>query len=241
MHNNIIIFTDGSALGNPGKAGWGAVLVFDKKEILEIGRFEKKSTNNRMEMTSAIESLKTLEKNKNPNNKTKIIIYTDSSYLFNGITKWINGWVLSGWIGANKNPVLNKDLWEQLMILNNKFKIEWKLLPGHSGIIGNERADEIATSFASENSAILYKGGIDKYKKNILDFKTNDTDDKRKKMKAYSYLSMIEGVIKKHETWAECEFRVKGKKDAKFRKSINKDDEGKIIDDWRNSKAQTGF
>ncbi|MBU3969023.1 ribonuclease HI [Patescibacteria group bacterium] len=238
MHNNIIIFTDGSALNNPGKAGWGAVLVFDKKEILEIGGFEKKSTNNRMEMTSAIESLRILEKNKGINNKTQIIINTDSSYLFNGITKWVSGWVLKNWIGANKNPVLNKDLWEKLMVLNNKFKIEWKLLPGHSGIIGNERADEIATSFASEDQLILYKGTIEKYKKNILDFKTNGTNDRRKKMKAYSYLSMIEGIIKKHKTWAECESRIKGKKDAKFRKSIDKDDEKKIIDGWRNENCR---
>ncbi|MFA5838818.1 MAG: ribonuclease H [Candidatus Paceibacterota bacterium] len=238
MNNNIIIFTDGSALGNPGKAGWGAVIIFDKKEVLEIGGFEKKSTNNRMEMTSAIESFKTLEKNKVLNSRTQINIYTDSSYVFNGITKWISGWVLRGWIGVNKNPVLNKDLWEQLLVLNNKFKIEWKLLPGHSGIVGNERADEVATSFASENSVVLYKGTIEKYKKNILDFKTNNTDDGRKKMKAYSYLSMIDGIIKKHETWVECESRVKEKKNAKFRKSIDKNDEEKIINEWRNENCR---
>ena len=187
MHNNIIIFTDGSALYNPGKAGWGAVLIFDKKEVLETGGFEKKSTNNRMEMTSVIESLTILEKNRNLNSRTQIDIYTDSSYVFNGITKWIGGWILKNWIGANKNPVLNKDLWEKLMVLNNKFRIEWKLLPGHSDIVGNERADEIATSFASENPTTLYKGTIKKYKKNILDLKTINTDNRRKKMKAYSY------------------------------------------------------
>lgn len=229
MENNIIIFTDGSALGNPGKAGWGAIIISNKKNILEMGGFEKKSTNNRMEMTAVIESIKRVNE-EFPN--SKIEIYIDSSYVINGITKWIHGWVLKGWIGVNKQPILNKDLWEELNKINGS-NIKWNLLPGHSGIFGNEKADEIATTFASENKPVLYKGTIDKYNKKILDFSTNGmVKNNKKNVIAYSYLSMVNGVIEKHKTWKECESRVKGKKDVRFRKSIDKENENKIIDEW---------
>ncbi|TSD03228.1 MAG: ribonuclease HI [Parcubacteria group bacterium Athens0714_16] len=229
MHNNIIIFTDGSALGNPGKAGWGAVIISNKKEILEMGGFEKKSTNNRMEMTAVIESIKRVNE-EFPD--SHITIYTDSSYVVNGITKWIHGWILKGWVGVNKQPILNKDLWEELKEVSGS-NIKWSLLPGHSGIFGNEKADEIATTFASENRPILYKGTIDKYNKNILDLSTNGISKSSKKnVIAYSYLSMVNGKIEKHKTWKECESVVKGKKDVKFKKSISREDEEKIIDEW---------
>ena len=131
-----------------------------------------------MEMTAVIESIKQAREEFPDSN---IAIYTDSSYVINGITKWIHGWILKGWIGVNKKPILNKDLWEELKEVSDS-NIKWNLLSGHSGIFGNERTDEIATTFAGKKKPALYKGTIDKYNKNILDFGINDINKNNKKM-----------------------------------------------------------
>jgi len=234
MNREIIIFTDGASINNPGNAGWGSVIIFNKKEVLEIGGFEKKSTNNRMELTATIESLSTVRQR--VGDKYQITLFSDSSYVINGITKWISGWISKNWIGANKNPVLNKDLWEKLNELNNFLNIKWKLLPGHSGICGNEKADKIATGFAGRENMRLFMGPIGGYEKNILNTNFITGDGKRKNMKVYSYLSMVDGILKRHETWRECEERVKGKSNVRFKKALDKSDEEKIINEWRGKK-----
>ena len=133
----IHIYTDGACRGNPGPGGWGAILLCDnyKKEIKGSSQL---TTNNIMELTAVIESLKLI---KNP---SKIIITTDSTYVKNGITEWIHNWKLKGWKTANKKPVKNKQLWQELDILTNNHQIEWKWVKGHAGHAGNERADELA-------------------------------------------------------------------------------------------------
>jgi ribonuclease HI len=165
--NEIIIYTDGSSLGNPGPGGWGAVVLFPENKVMELGGREKESTNNRMEMTAAIESLREVSKRK-PAVK-KILIHTDSSYLLNGITMWVYVWEKNNWLTKAQEPVLNQDLWRELLKLDfslkMKYKVEWLKVSGHSGVHLNERCDVIATSFAGNNTTILFRGSLKDYEK----------------------------------------------------------------------------
>ena len=165
--DEIIIYTDGSSLCNPGPGGWGSVLLSPDKKVIELGGREKESTNNRMEMTAALMALKEVEKRKIESKS--ILIHTDSSYLLNGITLWIYAWVKNNWKTKTGDPVLNQDLWEKLYKvqsnLKNKYEIEWIKVKGHSGVILNERCDVIATSFSANNTTILFTGNLGDYEK----------------------------------------------------------------------------
>ena len=140
MNNNlkyIEIFTDGACKGNPGLGGWGAVLIY-KDHCKELSGFMSESTNNIMELTAVIKALESLKE------QCHIILTTDSNYVKDGITNWINTWKLNGWKTASKKPVKNKDLWIALDQLTQKHIIDWKWVKGHSGHPGNERADQLA-------------------------------------------------------------------------------------------------
>lgn len=235
--SQIIIFTDGASRGNPGPGGWGVVMVYksgvEDFKVVELGGREEHTTNNRMELTAAIKSLE-FSYTLNPKPYT-LTIYTDSKYLIDGITKWIFSWEKRNWVTKNKEPVLNKDLWEKLLELTKFREIEWKYVGGHSGIAGNERADQIATEFADERVSNFFSGDISKYKIDILNLNGEEkkkSSKNRSRSKAYSYLSMVEGVIEKHKTWAECEKRVRGKSGARFKKALSPEEEGKIIKSW---------
>jgi len=246
MKNEIIIFTDGASRGNPGPGGWGSIVVVDKKEVIELGGREEHTTNNRMELTAAIEALCFISSTYNltPETTYNLVIYTDSSYVLQGITKWVFGWKKKKWMTAQEKNVLNRDLWEKLSSLvdgiGKKMKVTWNLVSGHSGVYGNERCDVIATEFADGKHVELYCGMIEKYGQNILNVDHDETKKNIKKyskshsrQKAYSYLSMIDGEIKKHKTWKECEKRVKGKSGAKYKKALTMAEEKKIIEEWR--------
>ncbi len=232
--NNIIAFTDGASKGNPGPGGWGAVIV-DGDHIEELGGSEKNTTNNRMEMAAALGVLQYAE-----SKHMNATIHTDSSYLVNGITKWANGWKMNGWKTKAGGEVLNQDIWKKLVKLTGKVAVSWKLLPGHAGVPGNERADRIASGLAEGSGVTLYRGTISDYRINVLDFRVDEKALAAKKAtrsksnaKAYSYLSMIKGEIKKHATWAECEERVKGVKGARYRKTLSQEEETALINEWR--------
>jgi ribonuclease HI len=139
----IEIYTDGSALNNPGKGGWGAVLIY-KDKIKKISGHQEHATNNQMEIKAAIEAIKTIKE------KCKITLHTDSNYLKMGITTWIKNWQKNNWIGSNKKPVKNIELWKELDVLNQNHEIQWKWVKAHDGNLYNEMADELA-----KNSAIL--------------------------------------------------------------------------------------
>ncbi len=232
---HIHVFTDGSSLGNPGPGGWGAIIIFDDHVIKELGGGENPTTNNRMELSATIGALSYIAKT-----EKVILLHTDSSYVINGITKWVWGWRKNNWITSTKTEVINRDLWEELSSLVAGKKIEWKYVGGHIGIAGNNRADEIAVSFSKGKPEKLYEGDFEKYSiQNILDV-SHDVEQKKdrsaskahSKAKAFSYLSLVDGKVMTHQTWAECEARVKGKKATKFKKALSKEDEGKIKKEW---------
>lgn len=147
----IKIYTDGAAKGNPGKAGWAAVFVF-KNKIFEIGGGINHATNNQMELTAPIEALKYIKKHKI---NASLEIISDSKYVILGITEWIFNWRKNNWRNAAKKPVLNRKLWEELSELAVNLKPKWIHVKGHNEDKYNERADEIATSFANSNAVKL--------------------------------------------------------------------------------------
>lgn len=138
------IYTDGACSGNPGPGGWGTLVVFEDGSVHEMGGGDRQTTNNRMEMQAAIAALEYL---KATGQRQPIPLYTDSQYLINGITQWINGWKRKGWKTASGGAVLNQELWQQLDALNSR-QIQWTYVRGHAGNAGNERCDAIARAFA---------------------------------------------------------------------------------------------
>jgi ribonuclease HI len=133
-----VIYTDGACSGNPGPGGWGAIILNEENETNISGK-EKSTTNNRMELMAPIMALRKIKK------ASKIIIYTDSIYLKNGITTWIKNWEKNGWKNANKKPVKNKDLWVTLNELSKEHVVNWKWVKAHAGNKYNEIADKLAT------------------------------------------------------------------------------------------------
>jgi len=133
------IYTDGACSGNPGPGGWGAVIFDEKKKQNNISGKVKDTTNNRMELMAPIMALKKIK------SKSNITIFTDSTYVKNGITEWIKKWEKNGWKSSNKKPVKNKDLWTKLDELCEKNNVSWKWVKGHSTNTYNNLADQLAT------------------------------------------------------------------------------------------------
>ena len=229
-----IIFTDGSSRGNPGPGGWGTIVAYDEMRearVRELGGRNTNTTNNRMELTAVIEGIDfAISKNLTED----IVLYTDSEYVKKGATEWIHGWKRNDWRTSTKGEVLNRDLWERLSELLSKIKIEFKVIPGHFGIAGNERCDVIATTFADGVPDALFNDVKEKYTVDLdvtkQTFTTKATKSKSSSSKkAYSYVSMIDGVVKTHATWIECEARVKGKTNARFKKVFSKEEEDALV------------
>lgn len=227
----ITIFTDGASKGNPGPGGWGA-LVADETQVQELGGAEPHTTNNRMELLAAYEALAHAAALA----PKQIDLYLDSSYVMNGATKWGSGWRRNGWITSTKQSVINRDLWERLLDLLDTIKapIRWINVGGHVGIAGNERVDVIASGLALGESVELYSGpratyGIDIANVSFDEKKQQEKSDSRAraKLKAYSYVSEVDGVVQVHETWGQCEARVRGKR-ARFKKAVSASEEAEI-------------
>ena len=131
------IFSDGACSGNPGPGGWGTLLRWNGNEK-ELSGFAPQTTNNRMELTAAIEGLSALRR------PCRVRLTTDSEYLKKGITEWIDGWIRKGWKNSQKKDVANRDLWERLLELTCRHQVEWHWVRGHAGHPENERCDELA-------------------------------------------------------------------------------------------------
>ena len=247
----ITIFCDGASKGNPGPGGWGAI-VSTAEKVVELGGAERATTNNRMELLAAVSALEeafTIMEAKSSSDEDRpthsdasreVTLYTDSSYVINGITKWVEGWQNNGWLTKAKQPVMNQDLWEEVLAAVEKFDttIEWQYVGGHVGIAGNERVDKIASDFAEGKEVKLYKGSRSAYKIDIENINLDESLKKEKsasktrsKAKAYSYVSLVDGKVLVHKTWAECEARVKGKA-ARFKKALSVEEEAEIIKEF---------
>jgi len=241
MANSIVVFTDGAAKGNPGPGGWGAVIVTPRGDVTELGgRAAGPTTNNRMELTAAIHALTELG-----GVPGALAIHTDSTYVIQGIRGWIHGWRRRGWKTAAGGDVLNRDLWEQLDALiaaRGRSGVEWHYVRGHAGIPGNERVDEIADGLAQGRAITLYRGPLVGYPLAILDLPSETSVPVRASSaggrggstsKPYGYLSVVDGELARHATWADCERRVKGRPGARFKKAMSPEDEAAILREWR--------
>lgn len=143
MNKSVEIFTDGACRGNPGPGGWGALLRYNGHEKQLYGG-ELETTNNRMELTAAIQALIALK------SSSVVVITTDSNYVKKGITEWIYGWKQRDWMNSSKKPVKNKDLWQALDEETQRHKIKWHWVKGHSGHPENELADALANKGIDE-------------------------------------------------------------------------------------------
>jgi ribonuclease HI len=135
--SKVYLYTDGACSGNPGPGGWGCLLKYNDAQK-EISGGAKITTNNQMELTAVIEGLSLLKK------PCEVELFTDSKYVLEGATKWLDGWIQRGWKKADKKPVLNRDLWEKLIPLFQKHTITWHWVKGHAGHPENERVDTMA-------------------------------------------------------------------------------------------------
>lgn len=227
------IFTDGAAKGNPGPGGYGAVLLLGDT-VLEIGEGKALTTNNEMELRAVVEALKQV-----PEGVKKVAVYTDSKYVVSGATGWTFGWLKNGWKTKTGGDVSHKEIWQELVELLKRIKVDWHKVPGHVGIIGNERADTIASNLGEGKEVTLYSGKRAGYGYEIenVEYDTQKAEErsaarKRQSQKAYSYVSKVDGVVQTHQTWKECEDRVKGKSGVRFKKSLSAAEEKKIIEDF---------
>lgn len=133
------IWTDGGSKPNPGPGGWAAILRFGEVER-ELSGYDAATTNNRMELTAAIMALEALKR------PCRVVLHTDSEYVRNGISRWINGWVRNNWRNAAKDPVANMELWQRLLAAAKPHEVDWRWVRGHAGDVMNERADKLATA-----------------------------------------------------------------------------------------------
>lgn len=238
----IVVFTDGAAKRNPGPGGWGVVIVTPDGHVTELGGGAPHTTNNKMELTGAIEALTELE-----HVDGTLAVYTDSTYVIQGIESWVHNWKRRGWKTATGGEVQNRDLWEALSALVSARpprSISWHYVRGHVGIPGNERVDAIADAFAVHGRTELYNGPLRGYPVAILDLPDDTSVPSRSKTSAgsgssgkskgpaYSYLSVVDGTPMRHSTWADCERRVKGRSGARFKKATSGDDQAAILRSW---------
>jgi ribonuclease HI len=236
----IVVFTDGASKGNPGPGGWGVIIATPEGHVTELGGGAAMTTNNKMELTGAIAAFSALE-----GAIGRVSVYTDSTYVIQGIREWMHNWKRRGWKTATGGDVLNRDLWEELdhhVSSRGARAITWHYVRGHVGIPGNERVDEIADSFAIRKPVPLYDGPLCGYPIPVFDLPDDTGVPPRSKSPsrgssakgaAYSYLSVVDGKPMRHATWQECEQRVKGRSGARFKKAISAADEASILGAWK--------
>lgn len=236
----VVAFTDGAAKGNPGPGGWGAVLLIADAAVRELGGAGGDTTNNRMEITAALSALEWLAASPDVDG-ADVLVVTDSTYVLRGATEWLRNWKKRGWKTTTGGEVANRDLWERLEeALAAHRRVRWRYVPGHAGFPGNERADQIASGFASGLEPDLFSGPAQSYGHDLGRVpdadapirSTSKGQGKRSKGAAHSYLSVVDGVALRHQTWAECERRVRGRSGARFRKTSSEADEKALLASW---------
>ena len=235
-------FCDGACSGNPGPGGWGAVInLGPDRSVVEIGGPSTKTTNNQMELLAAIKTLEFFQ------SQTKaaqfpLTLYTDSKYVLGGMTSWADGWSKRGWLKSDGSAVMNQPEWKRLLLLRDAHpkKIHWTYVPGHCGIAGNDRADQIAVCFSKHQEIDLYAGSFEAYSVALFPVHSDDPTTRTKakakkassKGKALFYLSLVAGKLQKHSSWAECEAATKGRSGAKFKKICSLSEESAVRRQW---------
>ncbi len=234
MRQGIEIHTDGACSGNPGPGGWAAVVLRPDGRVRELAGRAPGTTNNRMELTAAIEGLRSVSRDAGP-----VRLYTDSTYVISGVTKWVAGWKRRGWTTSSGGPVLNRDLWETLDALAaaRGKDLSWRYVRGHSGHSGNERCDALAVALSHGEAPELYEGPLSGYDVDLSaappEAAPPVSSSRRgpKKPKGGIYLSLLDGRLERHATWAECQARVHGKP-AKFKKVATPEEERATLKGW---------
>ncbi len=248
MNKKLTIYTDGASRGNPGKGGYAAIIIAGNM-VMEIADKKDHATNNQMEL-AAVEAV--LSDSGALSWPGDVIILSDSMYVINGMTKWAKGWERNGWITSTKTPVENKAQWQNLLSLMKKYgkRLSFEKVKGHAGDLYNERCDELAVDAALGKKPTLFSGTLKDYgfflkeqgysgsPANPSSHKATNgqgaTAAKAKKSDkpAYSYVSMVNGVVHADKTWAACEKRVKGAKGAKYKKVFSKAEETELMQDY---------
>jgi ribonuclease HI len=236
MKKQVTIYTDGASRGNPGKGGWGAILMTEKEAIELAGRKDN-ATNNQMELEGAIQGLTVaLKKFKG----YTVVFHSDSAYVLGGLNGWLDGWERNGWMTSTKKPVENKAQWQKLMKLRDELGIDLHLVKvaGHSGHEFNDRCDELAVGAALGKKQILFKGTYTAYLGYLAEnppsspVKKSPSKKSSSSEKPYSYVSCVGGIVYADKSWSACEARVKGKKGAKFKKVFSKAEETELMQDY---------
>lgn len=238
MVETITAYCDGACSGNPGPGGWGAVLLFPENRVLELGGGERPSTNNRMELMGAIAALNAVKSRPEP-----LKVFTDSSYVINGITQWVHGWRRKGWKTMEGKPVLNRDLWERLDALAQARRdlLSWGHVKGHAGHEINERCDRIAVGYAQSKRPELYDGPAVGCGYSLLEpgaehlrapAPRRTGPFSKPKAKGGFYVSLVGGRVERHATWPQCQERVHGVSGARFKKVTSPEEEQAVLKQW---------
>ena len=234
------IFTDGASKGNPGHAGWGAVVITPHGTTYELGGYLADATNNHMELLAVDKAIQSLG-----SDPGDIKVFTDSQYVINGIQSWLPKWEKNNWRTAQNKAVLNQVVWQDLAQTIQKRKalgqLSWHYVPGHRGVQGNERADTIASRHALRSHVDLYNGPSESYPIKIDLQKDLDTIEllmlanpnaRGSKKKVFCYLSCLDGEVKQHKTWEECQKRIYRRPHVRFKKVYSQEHLEKVVDEW---------
>lgn len=218
-----LVYTDGACLGNPGPGGWGVRIVYPDGQVCELGGRAAATTNNRMELQAAIEALQVVRTH------PRVAIFTDSRYVIDGLTKWLNAWRRRGWVTTSNTPVKNRDLWMTLERLSHP-GVRWQHVYGHSGDPNNERVDQIARACATGTCPPLFCGQVGAPDDPVvvpaataLPTPPVSQPPARSRRPARApgpvrYASIVHGTVAIDTDWPTCAARVRGVSGARYRK-----------------------
>jgi len=239
--DDILCYCDGACTGNPGPGGWGAIVRTPDGQVRELGGAADPTTNNRMELSGAIFALNLVRGQRD----VPVRVYTDSSYVIQGITEWVHGWKRRGWVKVDGQPVVNRDLWTELSSLVEARKetgpATFLHVKGHSGVPGNERCDRISVAFAKGERPGLYRGPLLQYRIDLTPPEPGQIEDgppRRREIapkvdpKLVTYLSLVEGQLRRHANWDDCKSLVHGRSNARFKKCTSEDEERRTLASW---------
>jgi len=226
MKATLYLYTDGGCIGNPGPGGWGTIALRDGR-YEELGGAEAETTNNRMELTAALRGLALA----GPGETVEVV--SDSRYLIDGMTSWLKGWKARGWKKADGDPVLNQDLWEALDRAAAGRRILWVHVRGHRGHPENERCDKIANGFARGEPPELLSGDGSWIFAPKGEKKGKEKPPADEKLPAPLYLSCVGGGVEEHESWGECEARIKGVKGGRCKKVHTRAEYIAALEAWK--------